>query len=735
MDFKGLMMIKKSLIFILLFVFSANLILAEQPKLGLVLSGGGARGLAHIGVIKVLEKEGIRPDIITGTSMGSIIGGLYAMGYDAEALERIVREMDWELMFSDRIPRRNIAIEEKEDVEKFIATFPLKEGKVTLPMGLIAGHNISNKLSNLTLPVHHIKSFSELPIPFRCMTTDIETGEVVVQKDGYLADAMRASMAVPSVFTPVEINGRLLVDGGIVNNLPVSDAIEMGADVTIAVDVATPLFDRSQLSSALLIMGQTALFQSTASTKAEQKLADILITPEIGNLTAANFTNEAVDSLISIGEKAALQALPRIKALTDSLNIRQKKGIRFIPTTQIERLYIRDLELKGLVNVSKDVILNKLRITPPQWITPDELKTAIDRVYGSQFFEQVNYKLEPLGSGGVRLTLHVNENSANFLKVGVHYDDHLKSLLLLNLTFRNFFIDGSKFSLDLMLGGNPAFSSNLFYYTSWKYAPGIGMNIKLQNFKTFLYEGPKRTQELDLRSGSAAVMLHSNPVDNLFIHSGFQNEFAQVKTIIGTYPQTTFNIPSVFLHCHYDSYDNRFFPHDGSFINLYIRRIIGHVYSSNEKTQFDPYTTLTLRMEKAIPLTDNAAIIRSVNFGLADKKNIPDIHKFYMGGSGIQSLNFISLYGYQIMQLSGTQISSFSFSLRNQLSKNNYLFLRFNGGIASDELFKLIKFGKYNYGIGLTYGYDSPIGPVMLTTAKNFKRADIMTHISIGYSF
>ncbi len=728
-------MLRKGFTFIFLFLFSANFILADQPKLGLVLSGGGARGIAHIGVIKVLEKEGIRPDVITGTSMGSIVGGLYAMGYDAKALERIAREMDWELMFSDRIPRRNIAIEEKEDLEKFIATFPLKEGKVMLPLGLIGGHNISNKLSTLTLPVHHIDDFDELPIPFRCITTDIETGEAIVQSSGYLADALRASMAVPSVFSPVEIDGRLLVDGGVVRNLPVSDALEMGADVTIAVDVATTLFDRSQLSSALLIMGQTALFQSTANNRIQEKKADVLIVPEIGNLTVANFTNEAVDSLIRIGEKAAYEALTKIKNMTDSLNIRKKDEIRFIPTSQIERLYIRDLELRGLKDVSPELILNSLRITPPQWITAEDLKSAIDRVFGTQFFEQVNYKLEPMSQGGVRLIVRVVENSTDYFKVGIHYDDHLKSLLLLNLTFRNFFIEGSRFSTDLMLGGNPSLSSSLYYITSLKFAPGIGINLQVQKFTAFLYDDHVRTQELDLRYGSGSFMLHTSPFDNLFLRLGIQNEVARVKAIIGNYPRTLFNVPSLFLHFHFDSYDDRFFPHEGSYSNVFFKYVIGEIYSSNDNFQYTPYATLTVKMDRAISLTDNASLIRSFNMGFSNSVDIPDIHKFYMGGAGVQSLNFIPLFGYQVMELAGTQIASFSLSLRNSLSKNGYFFTTLNGGIASDEMFQLIKFGRYHYGLALSYGYNSPIGPIVLTGAKSFERSDIMTHISIGHPF
>jgi NTE family protein len=726
-------MIKKGLFLLL----SLTIVLwcDSRPKLGLALSGGGARGIAHIGVIKVLEKEGIRPDFITGTSMGSIVGGLYAIGYDAKTLERIAREMDWEQMFTDRIPRQSIAVEEKDDADKYIVSFPLKEGRVTLPLGLIGGHNISNKLSNLTLPVHHISNFNELPIPFLCITTDIETGEAIVQEKGYLADAIRASMAVPSVFTPIEIDGRLLVDGGVIRNFPVSDIRKMGADVVIGVDVATPLFDRDQLSSALLIMSQTALFQSTASTLEEQKLCDILILPDIGDLTAVNFSDEAVDSLIRAGEKAATDALPQIKALADSLGLRNKGGIRFIPTTQIEQLLIRELSLEGVSNVSDELIFNKLRIKPPQWITPDDLMTAIDRVYGSQFFEQVNYKLEPLSTGGVRLIIRVVEKSTNLLKVGIHYDDHLKSLLLLNLTYRNFLIEGSKFSTDLMLGGNPAISSSLFYYTSWRYAPGVGVDVQYKNFNAYLYEHHKRTQELNLQYGSAGFMLHSGPVDNMFVQLGLQYEIAGIKPIIGTYKKNTFYIPSAFLHLHYDTYDDRFFPNDGSYVNVYLRHISGSIYSRVDTVQYKPYFTATLRIDKTIPLSQNATIIRSINFGFSDRENIPDIHKFYMGGSGVVNLNFIPLYGFQVMELSGTQVASFSFSLRNRLSKNNYVFTTLNGGYATNNVSQLIKFGKYSYGMGLSYGYGSPIGPIIFTAAKNFKRADMITHISLGFPF
>jgi len=231
------------------------------------------------------------------------------------------------------------------------------------------------------------------------------------------------------------------------------------------------------------------------------------------------------------------------------------------------------------------------------------------------------------------------------------------------------------------------------------------------------------------------MMLHSSPADNMYIHLGLQNELTRFKTIIGSYPESTFNIPFAFFHLHHDSYDNRFFPEEGVYADLLIRQITGSVYSSHSDFKYNPYSTLTVRVDKAIPLNKNAVIVRSLNFGFSDTKNIPDLHKFYMGGSGVQSLNFIPLFGYQVMELTGTQLSAFSFSLRNRLSKNNYFFTTLNGGMVADEISQLIKFGKYHYGMGLSYGYNSPIGPIKLTAGKNFNRSDIITHISIGYPF
>ena len=209
-----------------------------STKIGLVLSGGGAKGMAHVGVIRAMEKAGIRPDFVVGTSMGSVIGGLYAMGYSADEIEQIIRSIDWDLIISNRVGFETVAFEEKEYYNRYLLEFPIRNGKIGLPSGLIEGQMLSEVLQYYTWPARKYKNFDEFPIPFRCIATDISTGRPMVFKEGYLHDALRSSIAIPTAFTAFQLDSTMVVDGGVVNNFPVDVIREMGADYVIGVNVS-----------------------------------------------------------------------------------------------------------------------------------------------------------------------------------------------------------------------------------------------------------------------------------------------------------------------------------------------------------------------------------------------------------------------------------------------------------------------------------------------------------------
>jgi len=223
-------------VFLLAIAFSLGGIAQDSnPKVAVVLSGGGAKGFSHIGILQALEEAGIYPDIVTGTSMGGVVGGLYALGYSADEIQAMTEDIDWNTMLGNQIPFEDISFEEKAYYGRYIAELPVKGIIPQLPRGLIEGQNLNNLLADLTRSAHGVRNFDGLPIPFRCVSTDIATGSRVVLKEGSLPESLRATMAIPSVFTPVEINETLLVDGGLVRNFPVQEALDMGADIVIGI--------------------------------------------------------------------------------------------------------------------------------------------------------------------------------------------------------------------------------------------------------------------------------------------------------------------------------------------------------------------------------------------------------------------------------------------------------------------------------------------------------------------
>ncbi|HVH11145.1 MAG TPA: patatin-like phospholipase family protein, partial [Gemmatimonadales bacterium] len=253
----------------------------HAPTVGLALSGGAARALAHIGVLKVLEQAGVPVDMVAGTSMGSVIGGLYAVGYGAARLETIVTGQDWSRVLSDPVDRRDLPVARKETEDRYLLTLPIYHGAVHLPRGVVPGERAWELLTRLTWNAHAVGDFRRLPVPFVAVATDLETGEAVVLDHGFLPDAIRASMAIPSVFTPVELDGRVLVDGGVVRNLPAEDVRALGADVVVCSDVTDPLAPRDSIESLLDVLAQSVAFRTWDSEARERRACDVLIAPDV----------------------------------------------------------------------------------------------------------------------------------------------------------------------------------------------------------------------------------------------------------------------------------------------------------------------------------------------------------------------------------------------------------------------------------------------------------------------
>ena len=281
----------------------------EDQKIGLVLSGGGAKGLAHIGALKVIEEAGIKIDFIGGTSMGAIVGALYAAGYTATELDSIFKTTDFTNLIEDNLPRSAKTFYEKEDSERYAITLPFKKFKITAPSAFSGGQNVYNELVKLLYPVKHISEFAKLPIPFLCLATDVETGEEVVMTEGYLPLSVMASGALPSLFEPVKIDDRLLIDGGVVNNYPIQKVRDMGADIIIGVDVQHGLKKRDGLLSATEILLQINNYRTVLDMEEKSKQTDIYIKPEVSKFSVIDFN--LYDRIIESGTVAAEKSVGR----------------------------------------------------------------------------------------------------------------------------------------------------------------------------------------------------------------------------------------------------------------------------------------------------------------------------------------------------------------------------------------------------------------------------------------
>ena len=394
----------------------------QQPRIGLALSGGGARGLAHVGVLKVLEELRVPVHCITGTSIGAIVGGAYASGSPAARLEEMVVKADWNDIFRDQPPRAEIASQRKFDDYKtlFAPQFGVKDGGLALPKGVVAGVSIEAFFRVLTEQAIGINNFQKLPIPYRAVATDIETGEEVVLDHGGVSTAMRASMSVPGGMAPVEIDGRLLVDGGIANNLPINLARKLCADVVIAVNISTPPLKRNEITSALSVSAQLINFLGKANVDEQLKSLgsrDVLIEPDMGNISSGSFERAA--DAIRVGEEATRKLADSLRryslppeqyAALRSQQIAERKGLGTVD----------EIRLEGLQRTNPEVLRSLVQSKPGEPLTEEQVSADLRRIYGRGDFESIDYRIqqEP-GSRVLIIQPREKEIGPDYLRFGL----------------------------------------------------------------------------------------------------------------------------------------------------------------------------------------------------------------------------------------------------------------------------------------------------------------------------
>ena len=467
---------------ILLFVFffhwsSSQEPYSKNPRVGLVLSGGGAKGLAHVGVLKTLDSLGVRIDYIAGTSMGAVVGGLYASGYSGKQLDSIIRVTNFDLLIRDDVPRESKTFYERKNAEKYALTLPFSNFKIHLPSSISTGQNVFNLLSKLTLDVSGVEDFSKLPIPFYCIATDMLTGTEVVLDRGNLAQAIAASSALPTLYQPVRLDNKVLMDGGILNNYPIRGLESKDLDIVIGVDVHNNLFEINELESVSNIIVQINNFRGVKEMKDKSKLTDIYIKPEVSEYSIVSF-KEGV-KIMQKGQVAVLPHIEELKTIAKAQNfIKTETSI-----SNFDEIKINDISISGLKKYTSSYVRGKLRFRSDETISFDDFSKGVNNLVATNNFDSFLYKFYPAGQGYNFSAKATESKNTTFIKFGVHYDQLYKSAALINFTKKQLLLKNDVLSLDFILGDNIRY--NFDYYIDKGFYWSVGINSKYIGFNDF----------------------------------------------------------------------------------------------------------------------------------------------------------------------------------------------------------------------------------------------------------
>ncbi len=717
---------------------------SEDVKVGLVLSGGGAKGLAHIGALKVLEDAGVRVDYIGGTSMGAIIGALYASGYSARELDSIFRTINFNELIQDQLPRSAKDFHEKEKEARYALTLPFDDFKISFPSAISKGQNVYNLLVKLLYHVNHITDFSQLPIPFFCMATDVETGEPVILNQGYLPEAIAASGAFPSLFEPLEINGRVLIDGGVVNNYPVNEVRTMGADFIIGIDVQDGLESRDDLKSALSILLQINNYRTVNDMKKKESETDLYIKPAIGDFTVISFNDGK--QIVENGEKAALEKLTELKELAA-----HQQAVRSLKekVPAQDSLVINRLDIEGNENYSRAYLRGKLRFKTPNKISFETLQQGIGNLAATNNFEGIRYKiLHYQGGERMQLSLRERENTM-FFKMAVHYDNLYKSAALLNLTKKRFLTDDDELSVDVALGDNVRYlleySIDKGFY--WSFGLNSRYNAFTQDvsarFIETLSDMVIPVNKIDIETSDFTTQVHLQTLfrEEFLLGMGIEHKRLKIEseTIAKDgFEKTTFeksDYLSVFGKLVLDTYDHAYFPTSGFYFNGAFNF---YFYSSDYTNQFSEFSIARAHFGFSSTLLKHLTFRFNGEGGFKIGSTEVGSLDFFLGGYGNHLINnLIPFLGYDFLSFGGDSFVKATFQIDYELFKKNHLSFTANFANAADDIFTNTEWittpDFSGYGIG--YGVDTFIGPVEATYTWSPETKKGQWFVNLGFWF
>jgi NTE family protein len=664
---------------------------SPPPTVGVVLSGGSAKGLAHIGVLRVLEEHGVPVHVVTGTSMGAIVGGLYAAGYTPSELDEIVREVDWAALFSGvggspDPPSADWAS------GQHVFELPLRNGLPTLPSNIVSGQHVFQLLARLTWRAHGVRDFSKLRVPFAAVAADLETGQAVTLTSGFLPDAIQASMALPAVFEPVKIGGRSFVDGGVVRNLPAQDAIELGASVVICSDVSDPLIPADSIDTALQTMTQVMLFEGDRSNEEQRALCDVVVRMQFARGAGMEF-GRAPD-LIAFGDSAARASIDEVMAATRGASPHQSE---FTPIPDAVNVTKMSVSFDGTPDVAA-ALGSGLGLGLPDSLTAADLDRALSKAYGSGRFRFVHYRTDSIESavapGADReLVVQAERSDRGRLGFGLRYESTYKASLLLTALFHGLGNPTSDLRLDLRLGQQIRLAGAYLYRARPGTAFAAGGTIGFTRMPVDVFDAGQTVAELrfDSYAADGLVGVAFGPRANLAFR--IHGEHLLGKTAIAAEAadsiSTFYTIGGQFRA---NWYDREYFPMRGAAI------VAKSEFASTAIGSGATFSHHVVDLHGHLPFHRRASVMARATVGGSSGDGLPLNYVFMLGGANPQFIwpdRQFPFFGVENQELKGRAIQRFSVGVRVE---------------PIDRLFASLEWNTY----GITLGAGTPFGGIAL---------------------
>lgn len=755
-----------------------------NPKIGLVLSGGGALGLAHIGVLKVLEEKGIKPDYIVGTSMGSIVGGLYALGYSASEIEKKVNTTDWDLILAQNIPLNMVVHDEKYDYGRYLIKFPFKNRKPKLPSGLIEGQLLTEDLIKNTWSSINYKSFDDFPIPFRCIGTNVSNGEEIIFKDGSLGIAMRASMAIPTVFSAVNLDSTLIVDGGVVNNYPVDVAFDMGADYVIGIDVTSGYHQAFDIDNMVGILYQISMFQSLEKQQENIKNTDVYLHPDVSEFGSSDFRKS--EKIIESGVAIATLEVHKIDSLLEAINYQAHPVVRQVALTS-DSILVESVNFHSSIGKSDFHLVEKLHRDSNSMVSISEFQQDLHQLYGTNKYKSIHYWAKPQFDSASNspfpskftLEIQAEENPNSNLSIGLHFDNTFGFGIIGNFTSYNLLGKNSRLRFVGDISENPKMELELKKYLGKRKNINIIANYRFLSLEQPSYTKGELSGYQQNNISLAELKVENNTGINRNVSAGYMYLFDGSTVKLGNENLKNFNVKngyhSLFAQYDINSFNRNYHPTQG--LKLFLRadlNLFNHLtlnfpsgvdeitienggdtltiseHEFNQIIQNDfipesPYVSIVAKYKHIWKLNSKFNFISDIATGLTlGQTETDNLYRAFNVGGNINLFYYdFNLYGLRYAEDLTNNIGIIRADIQYSPVKKVILYGGANFGFFSNSGFRINSFSQdfktftanELFGYGFNFVYLSPIGPLEIGPSWNNQDPYTRWNVSFGFQF